>query len=411
MERSHGPAAALEGLAGRRIFRFVAKADGRRRTGIIRADNRETALAELSQRRWIPVLLEEVRARDLQPRGVSSGRPREAAALFGQLALLYRSGVPLNKGLDVLKQQAPPQLWESLARVHSDLQTGHRLSDALRKRSEIFPTWCASAVAAAERSGDLAATLDRLAATLERSEALRRRVLRALSYPLSVLLLAFVLNAALFRAMLPAFEKSFAQAEVAISGFSRVVMDLAWAAGDPWLWSGLGLAAAGGWLALKRPVVRGACEALLDRLPVFGPLRQRAADARFLYNLAALLESGMPLQGALALVRDGAASTALATRLEAVRRDVVGRGRLLSEAFADHGFGSLARHLTGAAEESGDYPTMLRRIAETLSEDLELSLDSLASVLEPALVGLVGAMIAVVIVALFLPLYATASTW
>lgn len=411
MDRSQGPAAALEGLAGRRIFRFVANADGRRRSGIIRADNRETALAELSQRRWIPVLLEEVRARDLRPPLVSSGRPREAAAVFGQLALLYRSGVPLAKGLDVLKQQAAPNLWECLVRIHADLQTGHRLSDALRKRSEVFPTWCASAVAAAEASGDLSRTLDRLAATLERSETLRRRVVRALSYPLTVLMLALVLNAALFRAMLPAFERSFAEAEVQISGFSRVVMDVAWAAGDPLLWLGLGLATAGGWLALRRPAVRGAFESILDRVPLFGPLRRRAADAQFLYNLAALLESGTPLQGALALVRDGAASSALGARLEAVRRDVVGRGRLLSEAFADHGFGSLATHLTGAAEESGDYPAMLRRIADTLSEDLELSLDSLASVLEPALVGLVGAMIALVIVALFLPLYATASTW
>lgn len=412
MKRSQGPgASALEGLAGRRIFRFDARADGRRRSGFIRADNRESALAELSQRRWIPVRLEEVPAADLRPPLASPGRPRDAAALFGQLALLYRSGVPVAQGLEVVARQAEPRLRGCLARVHADLLTGRRLSESLRRQPEVFPTWCASAMAAAEVSGDLARTMDRLAAALERAEDLRQRVVRALAYPLSVLLLALILNAALFRALLPAFERSFARAEVEVSGFSRAVMDLAWAAGDPILWLSLGSAAGLGWFALRRAEVRRAFDSLLDRLPVFGPPRRRAADARFLYSLATLLESGLPLQGALALVRDSAASEALAARLEAVRRDVVARGHLLSEAFAHHGFGAVAQHLTGAAEESGDYPTMLRRIADTLSEDLELSLDSLASVLEPALVGLVGAMIGLVIVALFLPLYATASTW
>lgn len=405
MSRPRPPLLAVPAeLAGRRVFRFVARAEGRRRTGLLRADHREAALAELGRRRWIPLHLEEVRAGELRPRRSLAG-PGEAGLLLGRLAVLLRSGVPMAAALRVLRSESPESL-PRVARIEADVRTGHPLSQALA-RSGLVPSWCAAAVAAAEQAGDLAGALERAAGTLERSEAFRRRVAGALTYPATVLALALLLNAVLVRTMLPAFRRAFQEGALHVPAFSRVVLDAAWLAGDLRVWAALGLAA----LAFRMLLPEPALQHLLDRLPGYGALRRRAADASFLRDLAFLLQAGVPLQRGLALLQQVTWSSGLAARIGRVRTQVVNQGAPLSVAFADHGFGSMARDLTAAAEESGDYAGMLRRLADSRAAEVDLALSSWSALLEPGLVVLVGAGIGVVVVALLLPLYANASTW
>ncbi len=396
-------ATLLERMPRRRVFRFEARAQGRPHSGFIRADNREMALAALASRHWVPLSLEEVRP---APRPFAAGRPREAARFFSQMAVLYRNGVQLDAGLKVLGLQSQGRFRRAVLSTRIALRSGQSLSQAMGNCPALFPTWTVTAVAAAEGSGTMAETLDRLAATLERRQALWHRLRQALTYPLWVLALGLVLNLALARSLLPAFSQAFSEAGIPLPAFSRLVLEVTRTAGDPRTWTVvvalLGLA----WLGSRQRDPG----ALLDRLPLVGTLRRGAGRVEALYTLAALLESGIPMQKALTGTVRAASTPALRADLEAVRGRVLD-GLPLSQALAAQGFSLMAVQFARAAEESGNYPRLLRQVAETHADSQELTLQATTRLLEPILVALLGLVIGTVSVALFIPLYSAAAAW
>ncbi len=396
-------AALVEGpLRGRR-YRFVAREDGRRRSGVIRADNRQSAIAALGARRWVLIRLDELEPPQHRP---GPGRPREAAGFFRQLAVMYRSGVQLADGMEILLRQATRSMRPSLREMLGCLLAGRRLSQAMQACPAWVPAWCLPAVAAAEGSGTMALTLDRLAATLEHSEALRHRIRQALVYPAWILGLGLLLNLALARTLAPAFARAFQQAEVPVPAFTRAVLEATRTLGDPRAWLVLAILAGLAWLGLRREGL----QAWLDRWPLVGPLRLRAARIAALHTLATQLEAGIPLQRALTGTAQAVGSSTLATGIEAIRLEVM-EGRPLSEALGRHGFSQMTSQFALAAEESGAYPELLRRVAETEQEALDLALETTTRLLEPILVGLLGLVIGTVSIALFLPLYSAAASW
>ncbi len=396
-------ATLLKNVPRRRAFRFEARADGRRRSGIIRADSREMALTALAERHWTPLSLEEVRPR---PRPFSAGRPREAARFFSQMAVLYRSGVNLDAGLKVLIRQSQGRLWTALVATRGALRSGQSLSQALAGCPTLFPSWTVAAVAAVGGPGTMAETLERLAGTLERRQAQWSRLRQALAYPFWVLTLGLVLNLAMARSLLPAFSRSFAEAGVPIPIFSRIVLQVTLAAGDPQTWLVLAALVGLAWVG-SRSRDPGL---LLDRLPVVGPLRMRAGRIEVLYTLAALLESGIPMQKALTGTLEAATAPTLRADLGAIRGQVLD-GQPLSQALAAHGFSLMAVQFARAAEESGDYPTLLRQVADSHAQNQELALEATTRLLEPILVAVMGLVIGTVSVALFIPLYSAAAAW
>jgi type II secretory pathway component PulF len=396
-------AGLVDGPLRGRMYRFEVREDGRRRSGVIRADNRQTAIAALTERRWILLHLDEYQP----PKpAVSSGNPREAAGFFRQLAVMYRSGVHLTDGLQVLLKQAHrssrPLLREMLVR----LLAGGRISQAMRACPSLIPTWCVPAVAAAEVSGTMASTLDRLAATLEHAQALRHRIRQALTYPAWVLGLGLLLNLALARSLVPAFSRAFQQAEVPVPAFTRAVLSATGALGDPRTWLLVTCLVGLAWLGLRWEGL----QAWLDRWPMVGPLRLKGGRIAALQTLATLLEAGVPLQNALTVTAQAATAPTLLADLEAIHLEVL-EGSPLSEALERHGFSPMASQFARAAEESGGYPDLLRRVAESEQEALDLALETTTRLLEPILVGLLGLVIGTVSIAFFLPLYSAAASW
>jgi type IV pilus assembly protein PilC len=252
----------------------------------------------------------------------------------------------------------------------------------------------------------MAETLERLAGTLERRQALWNRLRRALTYPFWVLTLGLVLNLAMARSLLPAFSRSFAEAGVPLPAFSRIVLQVTLTAGDPQTWLVLVALVGLAWVG-SRSRDPGL---LLDRLPVVGPLRLRAGRIEVLYTLAALLESGIPMQKALTGTLEAATAPTLRADLEAIRGQVLD-GQPLSQALAGHGFSLMAVQFARAAEQSGDYPTLLRQVADSQAQNQELALEATTRLLEPILVALMGLVIGTVSVALFIPLYSAAAAW
>ncbi len=396
-------AGLVDGPLRGRMYRFVVREDGRRRSGVIRADNRQTAIAALTERRWVLIRLDEYRP----PRpAVSSGHPREAAGFFRQLAIMYRSGVHLTDGLQVLLKQAHRSSRPLLREMLGCLLAGGRISQAMRACPALIPTWCVPAVAAAEASGTMAGTLDRLAATLEHAQAIRHRIRQALTYPAWVLGLGLVLNLALARSLVPAFSRAFQQAEVPVPAFTRAVLSATGALGDPRAWLLMTGLAGLAWLGLRREGL----QAWLDRWPLVGPLRLKGGRISALQTLATLLEAGVPLQHALTGTAQAATAPTLLADLQAIRLEVL-EGGALSKALERHGFSPMASQFARAAEESGDYPELLRRVAESEQEALDLGLETTTRLLEPILVGLLGLVIGTVSVAFFLPLYSAAASW
>lgn len=324
-----------------------------------------------------------------------------------QMALLCRGGVPLLAACEVLLQQAGRCRWGGeMARIRCDLAGGASPSAALGRQARLFPPWAGAVLRAAEESGTLPEALEGLARSYERSLRIRRQLVTAARYPTLVLATALVANLILLRWFAPAFERAFGQAGLVLPGLTRWLLHGAEMLGRPSIWAGAALAAAAlfGWLA--SPAGYRALLHLLPRLPGLGRLWRMAEMAEVFSALSGMLAAGVRLQEALGRAVQVAFFPRTSASLLEVRRQVLA-GVPLSQALSAEVFGPAAGQLLRASEEAGDHAGMLRRLAESLDLDFGVALEAWTAALGPSLIALVGLAIALMVLALFLPLYSS----
>jgi type II secretory pathway component PulF len=328
-----------------------------------------------------------------------------------QMALLCRAGVPLLAACEVLLRQAGGCRWgREMARVRRDLAGGASPSAALGRHPRLFPPWAEAVLRAAEASGTLPEALEGLARSYERSLRTRRQLVTAARYPALVLATALVANLVLLRWFAPAFERAFEQAGLALPGLTRWLLAGAEILGRSSTWVTVALAAMAlfGWLGSQAG--RQSLLHLLPRLPGLGRLWSMAEMAEVFSALSGMLAAGVRMQEALGRVVQVAFFPRTRASLLEVRRRVLG-GTPLSQALSAEVFGPAAGHLLRASEEAGDHAGMLRRLAEGLSLDLEVALEAWTAALSPLLIALVGLAIALMVLALFLPLYSAMASF
>jgi len=335
------------------------------------------------------------------------GRPRtdqRALALFTRkLGTLLDAGLTLPRALSILANPGTADASASLARdLHHRLRQGAALSDAMDMHPDRFDPFYRAMIRAGEGAGVLGGTLGRLADFLDKATALRSAIRSALIYPMILLAAAVVSVALLVTLVLPQFESLLRAAPGELPGVTKAVFAVADFLRN-WGWAVLaGLLVP---FVLTRPSLGGAgARRAMDRwalrLPLAGELIRKTEFERIFRSLAALIENGVALPRALelasAIARNGVIADAVTAAIPAVRQ-----GEPLSGALGAHeAVPRLAVQLLHVGEESGALDTMLLRTADIFAVDVELALKRLVSLIEPALIILIGVLVATIVVSL-----------
>ncbi|WP_046784638.1 type II secretion system F family protein [Pseudomonas putida] len=333
----------------------------------------------------------------------------DPAGFSRQLATLLRAGVPLLQAFQVMGRSGCSAGQAALLeRLKQDVAAGLGLADALQRHPQWFDGLYCNLVRVGEQSGTLDRQLEQLAGMLEQRQALLKRVRKAMLYPLLLLLTGLGVSAVLLLEVIPRFESLFAGFDAALPAFTQWVIDLSTGLGrhGPLLLITL-LVVALGMRQLYRQHAPArlwiSCQVL--RLPVFGRLLGQAALARFARSLATAYAAGVPLLDGLGTVAR-ACGGELHERAILRLRQGMANGQGLHQAMAAEPlFPPLLVQLTAIGESSGTLDQMLEKAASLYEEQVSQALDQLTSLLEPAIVLVLGLLVGGLVVAMYLPIF------
>jgi len=350
------------------------------------------------------------------------GEPRSLRALFQsnalggerlvqftqQLATLLGAGQPLDRALTILLELPEDEkARRTLADIRDTVRGGVPLSTALERQHGVFSRLYVNMVRAGEAGGSLHETLQRLADYLERSSALRGRVVNAMIYPAILVVVVGLAMLFLLGYVVPQFALMLESLDVVLPWFTRAVLAVGLLVRDWWLLLVAVPALALWWLDRKRrqPAFRAAFDEWLLRQRLVGPLVARLETARLARTLATLLRNGVPLLGALGISRNVLGNRALAADVDAAT-DQVRNGHGLSVSLGrSRRFPRLAVQMIQVGEESGALETMLFKTADTFELETTQALDRMLAALVPVVTLVLALMVGLVIIGVLVPLY------
>lgn len=334
---------------------------------------------------------------------------KEIALFTRQLATMLRAGVPLLQSLELVMRSTPnTSLVSLLKRLHSEIETGTALNTAFRKHPEHFsPLYC-SLVAAGEVAGILDDMMDKLAQTLEKTEALQSKVRSALMYPAALVTVAIAVVLVILLAVVPVFQDVFASFGAALPLPTQWVIAVSQGlTHSAWLVVPLALLVSFAWRKgwLSHPSHQERMDRWKLRLPLVGPMIQAAVVARWTQTLSALLAAGIPLVEALGPVAVACDHSVYAQASETMR-DQVAQGSSLNETMASTGlFPSMVVQMCAIGEETGSIDNMLARAGALLENEVHNQLAGLSSLLEPVIIVFLGIVVGGILVAMYLPIF------
>jgi general secretion pathway protein F len=314
---------------------------------------------------------------------------------------------PLEEALRTIVRQSEQQHVRTIvANVADGVVEGRRLADALAREPRSFPAHYRAMVSAGESSGALPDLLGRLAKLLERQAEMRGKVLSALAYPVVLTIVALAVVAALMIAVVPRVVEQFKDVGQQLPLLTRIIIALSdFLAGYWWaIVLGLALAAAAGWRALQEENIRLRFDAWLLRVPLLGRLIRDLHAARMARTLSTMIESRLPLIEGLKLTAGTLHNRALRSAMAGMVDSIRGGGSL-SGAFARAGiFPPLLVYLAASGESAGQLDSMLARAADYLEREFDNFTATALSMLEPAIIVVMGAVVATIVLAILLPI-------
>lgn len=333
----------------------------------------------------------------------------ELALFVRQLATLLQAGIALLQSFDIAAAALQNPALRTLAQaLRAEVATGTALSQALRRHPHYFDPLFCNLVAAGEQSGTLDLMLERLARHGERSEALKARLKKALRYPLIVMVVALLASGILLVKVVPQFAASYAGLGAQLPAFTRGVLALSQTVGQWWHWlvGGAALAIVG----LRQLLARSSHwrergERLALHLPLCGPVLRQAVHARVSRTLATTLGAGLPLVDALQAGAAVAGNVVYRQALVNVREEVT-TGLALTHALRlSRLFSPLLLQLVAVGEESGSLPAMLERCASHFETAVDDTLDTMATLVQPLVMAMLGLLVGALMLALYLPIF------
>lgn len=333
---------------------------------------------------------------------------RDLLVFTKQFAVLIRAGVNLNNCLNLLAQQIEnPYFSEVILQIRSSVESGESLHESLNKYPKIFPPIYIHMVEAGETSGQLDSILDRLTEHLEREFEIKKKVTGALTYPAAILAVAFVAVFVLMVYVVPQFVSMFEGFNVELPFITKFLIAASGFCATYW-WAiilFIGLLIWGFNYYRSTPQGRKTIDSFLYRLRVVGPVIQKLGAARFARTLGTLLNSGVQIITSLEIVERASGNTVIAAAVNQAKGNII-RGSVISVPLAQTKvFPPLVTQLIAVGEETGEMSALLNQIADFYEKEAGYAVESLTKLLEPAIIVFVGAIIAVIIAAIYLPIF------
>ena len=341
--------------------------------------------------------------------GGSSIKPKDLAIFTRQLATMMKAGVPLLQAFDIVGRGNPnPRVTKLLNDIRTDVETGTSLSVAFRKFPLYFDNLYCNLVEAGESAGILDQLLDRLAVYMEKTEAIKSKIKSALMYPVTVLIVAFVVVSVIMIFVIPAFKEVFSNFGGELPVPTLVVIAMSEFFISYWylIFGGLG----GGFYffmqAWKRnEKMQNVMDRIMLKLPIFGVLVEKSCIARWTRTLSTMFAAGVPLVEALDSV-GGAAGNSVFTRATVKIQHEVSTGTALTVAMTNVNlFPSMVLQMCSIGEESGSIDHMLGKAADFFEAEVDDMVAGISSLMEPIIIVVLGTVIGGIVVAMYLPIF------
>ena len=387
---------------------------GKRMKGSMPAKNASLVKAELRRQGMNPQTVKE-RAKPLFGGSGSAVKPRDVAIFSRQIATMMASGVPMVQSFDIIADgQKNPRFKTMLTDVKQGIEGGSTLYEALGQYPVQFDELYRNLVRAGESAGVLDTILDTVATYKEKTESIKGKIKKALFYPIMVMVVAFAVIMIMLLFVVPVFAKTFKDAGAELPAPTQLLVTMSAFMQEYW-WVVLG-SIVGGIVALimaKKRSVKFAhfLDRLTLKLPVMGNILRQSAIARFSRTLGVTFKAGVPLVEAMDAVAGATGSVVYAEAVHQMRDDVA-VGHQLQLAMRQTGlFPNMVTQMVAIGEESGALDHMLFKCAEFYEEEVSNAVDSLASLLEPLMMVILGTVVGGIVVALYLPIFKLAGTF
>jgi type IV pilus assembly protein PilC len=394
------------------VSTFVFKAmdvGGVKSKGQVEADTKQAVTDQLRERGLIVLDIAEKGAHDINLELFARVKLTDLAILTRQLATMISSGMTILRALYVLEEQTENKiLKETIVKVRYDVEAGLAFSDALERHPKVFSPLFVAMTRAGETGGVLEDALLRTADQLESEDSLRRQIRAAMVYPIVVITVCFGVLIALVTFLVPVFEKVFKQFGGNLPVPTKITVALSNVVTGYW-WA-LIFATAGAVFAFIKwknsENGRKQWDRVRLRIPMkIGEIVQKVSLARWSRTFSTLVAAGVPLLQAIDITGKTAGNAVVEQAMDDVVASVK-RGGTISEPLrhADV-FPVMVGHMVGVGEETGELDTMLAKIAEFYEDQVNAAVKALTSILEPAMIVLVGAMVGFIVISMYLPLF------
>jgi len=334
---------------------------------------------------------------------------RKDVAIFArQFATMIEAGLPITKCLTILSAQTDSAALKNvIAQISLDVESGSSLSDAVAKHPKAFPKIFVSMVRAGEVGGVLDVVLVRVADHFESELALRGKIKSAITYPVAMGVLVFIIALAMLIFIVPTFQKMFSDMGAKLPAITAVMIMIS----DALLsWKGPAAAvvlvfAIWSFNKWKRGSGAFAWDTFMLNMPVIGPIAKKMAMSRFTRTFSTLVSAGVPMLTSLDIVADTSGNEAIA-KVVIEAKESVKEGNLLAKPFSESKlFPSMVSQMIAVGEETGSLDVMLSKIADFYDEEVSSEVASLTSTLEPVMMALLGGVVGTMVIGLYLPMF------
>lgn len=336
-------------------------------------------------------------------------KPLDIAFFSRQMATMMKAGVPLLQSFDIISDGSDnPNMRTLVNDVKQDVASGHSFATSLRQKPQYFDDLFCNLVDAGEQAGALESLLDRVATYKEKTESLKAKIKKAMTYPIAVVVVAVIVTGILLLKVVPQFQEIFAGFGAQLPAFTMMVIGLSQIVQDYWwmLIGGIIFAV----IAFKRAYrtserFRNWLDRLLLKIPIIGPLLYKSAVARYARTLSTTFAAGVPLVEALDSVAGATGNVVFKNAVQKVKQDV-STGMQLNFSMRSTGvFPMLAVQMTAIGEESGALDSMLDKVATYYEDEVDNMVDSLTSLMEPMIMAVLGVIVGGLVIAMYLPIF------
>lgn len=341
----------------------------------------------------------------------SQGRvtPADIAIFSRQLSTMLTAGIPLVQAFEIVAAgHDVPAVRKLILNIKTDLEGGTTLADALARHPLYFDDLFVNLVQAGEQAGALESLLDKIATYKEKTEELKKKIKKALTYPTAVLVVALVVTVILLIFVIPQFEDLFKGFGADLPAFTQMVINLSeFVQAKGWFMAMVAGGSMYGFLQWKKRSrkLRHVLDRISLKLPIIGTILNKAAIARFARTLSTMFNAGVPLVEALESVAGATGNIVYEVAVLQIREEVATGQRLAASMENVNLFPNMVIQMIAVGEESGALDEMASKVADFYEAEVDNAVDNMSSLLEPMIMAILGVLVGGLVIAMYLPIF------